>query len=132
MWRGNNVSAEQSWTINGNTTSSPPFNGMDFYERNGNAPADGFSVDVSDYKQVGGFYSQTDGLEMYSNGHLRDIFYHTGDDTIQAYYYGVVAERIIVRKTDNAPIIQLGWYPVRYKMCTSTKSTYYIADTILS
>ena len=111
MWRGNNVSAEQSWTMNGITTSTPPFNGMDFYDSDGNAPPDGFSVDVYDYKQVGGFYSQTDGLEMYGNGHLRDIFYHTGDDTIKAYYSGVVVERIIVWKTDNAPVIQLGWYP---------------------
>lgn len=80
--------------MNGIITSTPPFNGIDFYDSSGNAPPDGFSVDVSDYKQVGGFYSQTDGLEMYSNGHRRDIFYHTGDDSIKAYYSGVLAERI--------------------------------------
>ncbi|KAJ5382554.1 hypothetical protein N7517_000465 [Penicillium concentricum] len=111
MWRGNGVSSGQTWTMNGITTNAAPFNVMDFYGDNDSTPPNGFSVDVSDYKQVGSFYGQTDGLQMYTNGHLRDVFYHTGDDGIKAYYSGVLAERVIVWKTNNAPIIQLGWYP---------------------
>ena len=111
MWRGNGVTDGQSWTMNGITTNAAPFNVMDFYDGSGNVPPNGFTVDVSDYKQVGSFYGQTDGLEVYTNGHLRDIFYHTGDDTIKTYYSGALVERTIVWKTDNAPIIQMGWYP---------------------
>ncbi|KAJ5672875.1 hypothetical protein N7507_002002 [Penicillium longicatenatum] len=101
MWRGNGVTSSQTWTMNGITTNAQPFNSMDFYDSNGNTPPNGFSVDVSDYKQVGAFYGQTDGLEMYTNGYLRDIFYHSGDDTLKTYYSG----------TDNAAVIQIGWYP---------------------
>lgn len=111
MWRGANVTASQSWTMSGITTNAPPFNSMDFYDSDGNTAPTGFSVQVSDYKQVGAFYGQTDGLEMYTNGHLSDIFYHSGDDTVKAYYSNVLAERITVWKTNNAPIIQMGWYP---------------------
>lgn len=111
MWRGTNVTASQSWTVSGITTNAPPFNSMDFYENNGNTAPDGFSIQASDYKQVGAFYGQTDGLEMYTNGHLSDLFYHSGDDTVKAYYSNVLAERITVWKTSNAPIVQLGWEP---------------------
>lgn len=116
MWRGNGVSDGQSWTMNGITTNEAPFNVMDFYAPNDDTP-EGFSVDVSDYKQVGSFFGQTDGLQMYTDGHLQDVFYHTGDDSIKTYYSGVLAERMIVWKTNNAPIIQLGWYPRNVENC---------------
>lgn len=106
MWRGNGVTAGQKWTINGITTNAQPFNGMDFY-----GDTDGFSVDVSDYKIVGSFFYQTDGLQMYPGSQVRDVFYHVGDDGIKTYHSNVNAERFVVWKTNNAPIIQLGWYP---------------------
>lgn len=59
---------------------------------------------------MGAFYTQTDGLQIYPNSHIRDVFYHSGDDTIKTYYSNVRAERIVVWKTNNAPIIQMGWY----------------------
>ncbi|CAI7622987.1 unnamed protein product [Penicillium discolor] len=105
LWRGDGVTAGQSWTLRGITTNAQPFNGMDFY-----GDLDNFHVDVADYKLVGSFYTQTDGLQMYPNSHVRDVFYHSGDDTIKTYYPNVLAERITVWKTNNAPIIQMGWY----------------------
>ncbi|KAK2759786.1 hypothetical protein FQN54_002520 [Arachnomyces sp. PD_36] len=105
MWRGEGVTAGQKWTINGLTTNAQPFNGMDFY-----GDTDGFTVDVSDYKQVGSFFSQTDGLQMYPGSYVRDVFYHIGDDGIKTYHSNVNAERFVVWKTNNAPIIQMGWY----------------------
>ncbi|PMD45998.1 glycoside hydrolase family 49 protein [Hyaloscypha variabilis F] len=102
MWRGGTTTNGQTWTVDGVTLNAPPFNSMDFY-----GPVDTFT---SDYKQVGAFFGQTDGLEMYPSSHVRDIFYHAGDDVIKTYYSNILAERITVWKTNNAPIIQFGWY----------------------
>ncbi|KAF2759830.1 glycoside hydrolase [Pseudovirgaria hyperparasitica] len=106
MWRGNGITAGQSWLLHGITTANPPFNAMDFYDA-----TESFTVEVADYKQVGGFYSQTDGLQMYPGSYLHDIFYHTGDDTLKVYHSNVRATGIVAWKTNNAPLIQLGWYP---------------------
>lgn len=106
MWRGESVSSNAKWTIHGITTNAPPFNSMDFY-----GDTDSFSVDASDYKQVGAFFGQTDGMQMYQGSHVRDVFYHVGDDGIKTYYSDVLCERVIVWKTNNAPIVQFGWYP---------------------
>ncbi|RDW63509.1 putative dextranase protein [Coleophoma cylindrospora] len=103
MWRGD-FQTNQTWTVHGVTMNAPPFNSMDFY---GDVGAS--SVYISDYKQVGAFFGQTDGMEMYPYSYARDIFYHTGDDTIKTYYSNIVAERMVVWKTSNAPIIQFGW-----------------------
>ena len=105
MWRGESADG-MTWTVNGVTLNAPPFNSMDFY---GNV--DTFSVQASDYKQVGAFFGQTDGMEIYPNSHVRDVFYHVGDDGIKTYYSNVLAERLTVWKTNNAPIAQFGWYP---------------------
>ena len=105
MWRGDSNTDGQTWTVHGVTLNAPPFNSMDFY-----GPVDTFSVYASDYKQVGAFFGQTDGMEMYPGSHVHDIFYHAGDDVIKTYYSNIFAERITVWKTNNAPIIQFGWY----------------------
>jgi hypothetical protein len=105
MWRGDSNTTGQAWMLHGVTMNAPPFNSMDFY-----GPIDTFSVYASDYKQVGAFFGQTDGMEMYPGSHVHDIFYHAGDDVIKTYYSNVLAERITVWKTNNAPIIQFGWY----------------------
>ncbi|KAF7563081.1 hypothetical protein G7046_g1068 [Stylonectria norvegica] len=104
MWRGNSATGAR-WTLHGLTTNAPPFNSMDFY-----GDMDHFSVDASDYKQVGAFFGQTDGIQMYPGSHVRDVFYHVGDDAIKTYYSNVLCERMTVWKTNNAPIVQFGWY----------------------
>ncbi|KAJ4305095.1 hypothetical protein N0V90_000625 [Kalmusia sp. IMI 367209] len=106
MWRGQAAAGAQ-WTLNGVTLNAPPFNSMDFYGDH----LDSFTVQASDYKQVGAFFGQTDGIEMYPKSHVRDVFYHVGDDAIKTYYSNVLCERMIVWKTNNAPIVQFGWYP---------------------
>lgn len=104
MWRGESAPGTK-WTIHGLTTNAPPFNSMDFY-----GDMTSFSVDASDYKQVGAFFGQTDGIQMYPGSHVRDVFYHVGDDGIKTYYSNVLCERMTVWKTNNAPIVQFGWY----------------------
>lgn len=105
MWRGESAVGTR-WTIHGLTTNAPPFNSMDFYGED----LGSFSVDASDYKQVGAFFGQTDGIQMYPGSHVRDVFYHVGDDGIKTYYSNVLCERMTVWKTNNAPIVQFGWY----------------------
>ena len=106
MWQGYTPTQGVTWTLQGVTINAPPFNTMDF-----TGELNTFSVNASDYKQVGAFFGQTDGLENYPNSHVRDIFYHSGDDTIKTYYSNVLVERVTVWKTNNAPILQFGWYP---------------------
>lgn len=104
MWWHNSIGGSQTWRCVGPTINSPPFNTMDF---NGNHQ--GISVRISDYKQVGAFFFQTDGPEMYPNSVVHDVFYHVNDDAIKTYYSGVSISRITIWKCHNDPIIQMGW-----------------------
>ena len=105
MWRAQAARGAR-WTMHGITLNAPPFNSMDFYGDD----LGSFSVDASDYKQVGAFFGQTDGIQMYPGSHVRDVFYHVGDDAIKTYYSNVVCERMTVWKSNNAPIVQWGWH----------------------
>ena len=105
MWRGISIDGvNQTFYLNGVTMNSPPFNSMDF-----SGDMDTLSVQAWDYKQVGAFFGQTDGLELYPGSFVRDIFYHSNDDTIKTYYSNVDVERIVVWKGTTAPVIQFGW-----------------------
>ena len=105
MWSGCSGWNEQStFTLTGITLNAPPFNSMDFTGNLNN-----LSVLASDYKQVGAFFDQTDGLEMYPGSRVRDVFYHSNDDTIKTYYSNVTVDRAIVWKGNTAPVIQFGW-----------------------
>lgn len=106
IWKAVTGTTGVTWTLHGVTMNAPPFNSMDFY---GNV--DSFTVNAWDYKQVGAFFGQTDGIEMYPGSNVHDIFYHAGDDVLKTYYSNVLVERVVVWKTNNAPIIQFGWYP---------------------
>ncbi|KAF5016882.1 hypothetical protein F66182_11297, partial [Fusarium sp. NRRL 66182] len=103
IWRGKNTDT-QTFVLQGVTIANQPFNSMDW---SGNL--EDITVLVSDYKQVGAFYQQTDGLEMYPGSVVQDVFYHSNDDTIKAYYSNVAAQRIVVWKLNVAPVIQFGW-----------------------
>ena len=92
IWRGKNTDT-QTFVLQGVTIANQPFNSMDW---SGNL--EDITVLVSDYKQVGAFYQQTDGLEMYPGSVVQDVFYHSNDDTIKAYYSNVAAQRIVVWK----------------------------------
>lgn len=102
MWSGN-LNQNQTWICQGPTIAAPPFNTMDFHGEP--------ECHVSDYKQVGAFFWQTDGMAIYPNSKFHDIFYHIGDDGIKAYYSDVQVDRINIWKTTNDPIIQMGWAP---------------------
>lgn len=104
MWSGVSSDDPQTFILNGVTINAPPFNSMDF---TGNLAT--LSTQVSDYKQVGAFFGQTDGLENYPGSTVQDVFYHSNDDTIKTYYSDVTIQRITVWKGTTAPTVQLGW-----------------------
>lgn len=107
MWRGTLGNSSQTFILNGVTASAPPFNSMDW---TGNS-LDLITCRVNDYKQVGAFYGQTDGLEMYPGSIVQDVFYHTNDDGLKMYYSNVTAQNIIMWKESVAPVVEFGWTP---------------------
>ncbi|KAI9744672.1 MAG: hypothetical protein M1818_002201 [Claussenomyces sp. TS43310] len=105
MWMGySSYSVQQTFVIDGLTTNAPPFNSVDFQ-----GDLDTISIQGSDYKQVGAFFGQTDGMTLYPNSSIHDIFYHSNDDTIKTYYSNIDVQRITVWKAHTAPTIQFGW-----------------------
>ncbi|KAL0479553.1 hypothetical protein AKO1_007738 [Acrasis kona] len=102
MWSHNSIKRGQMWFCVGPTISSPPFNTLDF------RPSDS-SLTISDYKQVGSYFYQTNGPQIYSGSVIRDVFYHVNDDAIKTYYSNVLVERVIVWKCHNDPVVQMGW-----------------------
>ncbi|CAG8887960.1 unnamed protein product [Penicillium egyptiacum] len=109
LWWHRGVQAGQVWHCAGPTISSPPFNTMDL--KDGSTDRHDISVHIFDYKQVGAFFLQTDGPQMYTNGVVHDVFYHCNDDAIKTYHSGVTANRLTIWKILNDPIIQMGWQP---------------------
>ncbi|CAD0096302.1 unnamed protein product [Aureobasidium mustum] len=105
MWKGTVPFGQQTtWVVNGPTLNSPPFNSMDWY-----GDMASLSVLCTDYRQVGGFFGQTDGMEAYPGSVYQDIFYHSNDDTIKVYYSDVTISNVLVQKASTAPVIQFGW-----------------------
>ncbi|KAH8692224.1 lypothetical protein [Talaromyces proteolyticus] len=104
MWSGQTGSSQQTFTLNGPTVNTPPFNSMDW---NGDLTL--MTTVATDYKQVGSFYAQTDGLEFYPGSQARDIFYHVNDDTIKTYYSNINIDGVVVWKYATAPVVQFGW-----------------------
>ena len=105
MWSGvSSWGINQTFVVAGPTVNAPPFNSMDFTGDMGS-----LSIQAWDYKQVGAFFGQTDGIENNPGSHVRDVFYHSNDDTIKTYYSNVKIERVIVWKGTTAPTVQFGW-----------------------
>jgi hypothetical protein len=103
MWGHNSLGGGQTWFCQGPTINAPPFNTMDFHG------SSDITTRISDYKQVGAFFFQTDGPQMYPNSQVHDVFYHVNDDAIKTYYSGVTVTRATIWKGHNDPIVQMGW-----------------------
>lgn len=96
--------ANQTLTIHGITINEPPFNSFVVF---GNS--DSYKTRVSHYKQVGSWYYQTDGVESYNGGFVKDSFFHSNDDVLKMYHSNTTAENIVIWKGENGPVIQFGW-----------------------
>lgn len=130
LWWHNSISQGQNWTCRGPTITAPPFNTMDF---NGNSA---ISSEIVDYKQVGAYFFQTDGPEVYPGSVIHDVFYHVNDDGIKLYYSDVMVSRATIWKCHNDPIIQMGWYTrdvhgVNIDTLNVIHTRYYSSETVV-
>ncbi|GAA3029656.1 glucodextranase DOMON-like domain-containing protein [Microbacterium dextranolyticum] len=103
----------QTLDMEGLTINAPPYHSFVVYahDETGEIGVENFRMDVSNYKQVGSWYWQTDGLELYPDGHMRDTFFHANDDVLKLYHSDVKIERTVIWKNENGPVIQWGWTP---------------------
>lgn len=92
-------------TIHGITLANAPYHSFVIYGEST------ITADVSHGKQVGGWYWQTDGIEMYDNSTMSNMFFHLNDDVLKLYGSNTQVRNIVVWKLSNGPVIQWGWTP---------------------
>jgi hypothetical protein len=99
-------SQQQQLTLHGLTLSNPPYHSFvvhgDFRH---------FMVNASQTKQVGAWYWQTDGPELYDGSSLQHSFVHANDDALKLYASRVTVADVVIWKAENGPAIQWGWAP---------------------
>lgn len=112
MFSHQSVADGQTWHCQGPTLNAPPFNTVDLFPKNHTPHEEDNKArnDISDYKQVGAFYFQTDGPQIYA-GTTRDCFWHVNDDAIKLYHSDATVQDIVIWKCHNDPVIQMGWKP---------------------
>src|SRR5690625_4968470 len=139
----------QSLDIEGITIAQPPYHSFVVYahDESGEIEVEDFVMDVKNYKQVGSWYWQTDGIELYSGGRMHSTFFHANDDVLKMYHDDVKIEDTVIWKNENGPVIQWGWVPreindvtvtntdvihnrmywkdVKYNTCVFNSSTHY-------
>jgi hypothetical protein len=111
---------QQYLDLQGVTFSEPPYHSFVVY---GNE--DTMQMRVENFKQVGGWYWQTDGLELYTNGSMKNTFFHANDDVLKIYHSNLSIENTVIWKNENGPVIQWGWSP-RNMSNVSVRDTYVI------
>ncbi|MEE8667620.1 MAG: glucodextranase DOMON-like domain-containing protein [Bifidobacterium mongoliense] len=97
----------QTLDLQGVTVANPPYHTFVMYG-NEDGP---FAMTVTNYQQIGAWYWQTDGLELYRGSTLRNSFFHSNDDVIKIYHSNVTADNNVIWKNENGPVIQWGWGP---------------------
>tara|TARA_B100000745_G_scaffold76302_1_gene46171 strand:+ start:1576 stop:4494 length:2919 start_codon:yes stop_codon:yes gene_type:complete len=99
----------QSLFIRGVTIANPSYHSFVIYSQDESLVT--MNMDVANYKQTGAWYWQTDGMELYQGGVLKDSFFHANDDVLKAYHSQALFEDIVIWKAENGPVIQFGWSP---------------------
>mgnify|MGYP003583831252 FL=1 len=105
--------AGQTLDLQGVTINEPPYHSFVVYAHEGETEVgvENFTMDVSNYQQVGSWYWQTDGIELYDGSTMRDTFFHANDDVLKMYHSHVSIEDTVIWKNENGPVIQWGWTP---------------------
>ncbi|WP_265523403.1 glucodextranase DOMON-like domain-containing protein [Oerskovia flava] len=105
--------AQQTLDIQGVTINEPPYHSFVVYAHDGDTEVgvERFQMNVENYKQVGSWYWQTDGIELYDGGRMRNTFFHANDDVLKMYHSDVHIENTVIWKNENGPVIQWGWTP---------------------
>lgn len=106
MLQFQSIDDPQTLDLQGITVANPPYHSFVVY---GNE--DTFTMNVRNYQQVGAWYWQTDGIELYSGSTMRNTFFHSNDDVLKMYHSNVDVTNTVVWKNENGPVIQWGWSP---------------------
>ncbi len=120
MLRLSSSAMQQYLDLQGVTFNEPPYHSFVVY---GNE--DTMQMRVENFKQVGSWYWQTDGLELYTNGTMNNTFFHSNDDVLKIYHNNLAINNTVIWKNENGPVIQWGWAP-RNMSGVTIKDTYVI------
>jgi hypothetical protein len=103
----------QTLQVQGVTVNEPPYHSFVTYAHKDGAEigVENFRMNVENYKQVGSWYWQTDGIELYDDGRMKNTFFHSNDDVLKIYHNRVAIENTVIWKNENGPVVQWGWVP---------------------
>jgi hypothetical protein len=104
----------QALQVHGVTVNEPPYHSFVTYAHDDAGTEIGvedFRMDVANYKQVGSWYWQTDGIELYDDGQMENTFFHANDDVLKIYHNRVKIKNTVIWKNENGPVVQWGWVP---------------------
>jgi hypothetical protein len=103
----------QTLDLQGVTINEPPYHSFVVYAHEGETEVgvEQFDMNVDNYKQVGSWYWQTDGIELYSGSRMENTFFHANDDVLKMYHDDVTIEDTVIWKNENGPVVQWGWTP---------------------
>lgn len=97
---------QQYLDLQGVTFVEPPYHSFVVY-----GDENTFQMRVDNLKQVGSWYWQTDGIELYTNGTMKNSFFHSNDDVLKVYHDNIAIDNTVIWKNENGPVIQWGWAP---------------------
>ena len=66
-------------------------------------------TDYINFKQIGAWYTETDGIELYQGGNIVDSFMQNYDDGLKIYHSNSRVENLVFWKFGNGGLIQMGW-----------------------
>jgi hypothetical protein len=115
---------QQTLDLQGVTINQPPYHSFVVYAHEGDTEVgvEHFQMNVDNYKQVGSWYWQTDGIELYDGGRMKNTFFHANDDVLKMYHSDVTIENTVIWKNENGPVIQWGWTPRDIENVTVTNT----------
>ncbi|MEV0123093.1 family 49 glycosyl hydrolase [Streptomyces sp. NPDC050703] len=96
----------QHLDLQGVTINEPPYHSFVVY-----GDEQTFGMRVNNYKQVGSWYWQTDGIELYRGSTMKNTFFNANDDVLKMYHSDVDIDNTVIWKNENGPVIQWGWTP---------------------
>jgi hypothetical protein len=111
---------QQTLDLHGVTFANPPYHSFVVY-----GWEETMQMRVEGLKQVGAWFWQTDGIELYSNSSMKNTFFHANDDVLKMYHNNTQVENTVIWKNENGPVIQWGWSP-RDQANVHVKDTYVI------
>lgn len=93
-------------TVHGITVANPPYHSFVVY-----GDLRHFTAYTSQTKQVGAWYWQTDGPELYESSTVAHSFIHANDDVLKLYASHAQVHDVVIWKGENGPVFQWGWAP---------------------